>query len=531
MAVLKLSTPGAYVQEIPSLPPSVAEVKTAIPAFIGYTEKADRFSKGDLIMIPIKIENMSEYETFYGKAAIESPKSVNIEITNYGNNDYDILVNYKIPKPEDPPPPQQPVPDNPLFHLDDKSNYNLYYSIKHFYDNGGGTCYITAVDTYQDSGKVEADKLIGGITAVADIDEVTILSVPESIKMDSQADLDKPTPVQPAKYIQVVGQLIEQTNTLQDRFALIDPFIVTSKTSKLPSGKISRDVEVIRNATPTPSESKYAAAYYPNLITTYTYRFNVDSTDPKDPDINLDKLIVNKYSWAGTGDDPKTPIEIKQGTSLKDLKIKVNVLYTQIKTEVNKRYVVLPPSPAIAGLYTRVDNTKGVWKAPANESLFSVVSPDIAFSNREQDNLNIDPNSGKSINVIRTFPGYGTLVWGARTLNGNDNEWKYISVRRFFNMVEESIKKSSQWAVFEPNTINTWVKISAMIENYLFVKWRDGALAGSKPEQAFYVRVGLGTTMTALDILEGRMNIEIGMAVARPAEFIVLKFTQLMQQS
>jgi phage tail sheath protein FI len=98
-------------------------------------------------------------------------------------------------------------------------------------------------------------------------------------------------------------------------------------------------------------------------------------------------------------------------------------------------------------------------------------------------------------------------------------------------MVEESIKKSIQWAVFEPNTISTWVKVSAMIENYLFVKWRDGALAGSKPEQAFYVRVGLGTTMTALDILEGRMNIEIGMAVARPAEFIVLKFTQLMQQS
>ena len=208
-----------------------------------------------------------------------------------------------------------------------------------------------------------------------------------------------------------------------------------------------------------------------------------------------------------------------------------SVLYNKVKDELKKQYVVLPPSPAMAGLYTRVDNNKGVWKAPANESLLSVIGPDIAISHREQETLNVDPVSGKSVNVIRTFPGFGTLVWGARTLSGNDNEWKYISVRRFFNMVEESVKKSSQWAVFEPNTISTWVKIQAMIENYLFLKWREGALAGVKPEQAFYVKVGLGTTMTSLDILEGRMNIEIGMAVTRPAEFIVLKFTQLMQQS
>jgi phage tail sheath protein FI len=202
-----------------------------------------------------------------------------------------------------------------------------------------------------------------------------------------------------------------------------------------------------------------------------------------------------------------------------------------VQNELSKQYVELPPSPAMAGIYTYVDSNKGVWKAPANESVSAVVGPDLAISNREQESLNIDAVSGKSINVIRTFPGYGTLVWGARTLNGNDNEWRYISVRRFFNMVEESVKKSSQWAVFEPNTISTWVKIQAMIENYLFLKWREGALAGSKPEQAFFVNVGLGTTMTSLDILEGRLNVEIGMAVARPAEFIVLKFSQLMQQS
>ena len=98
-------------------------------------------------------------------------------------------------------------------------------------------------------------------------------------------------------------------------------------------------------------------------------------------------------------------------------------------------------------------------------------------------------------------------------------------------MVEESVKKSTYWAVFEPNDANTWIKVKSMIENYLTQKWRDGALAGAKADDAFYVKVGLGVTMTALDILEGRMNVEIGMAVVRPAEFIILKFSHKMQES
>jgi phage tail sheath protein FI len=148
-----------------------------------------------------------------------------------------------------------------------------------------------------------------------------------------------------------------------------------------------------------------------------------------------------------------------------------------------------------------------------------------------QDGLNVDAGSGKSINAIRSFTGKGTLVWGARTLAGNDNEWRYVSVRRFFNMVEESVKKATAQFVFEPNDANTWVKVRAMIENFLILQWRAGALAGAKPDDAFYVRVGLGQTMTADDILNGYMHIEIGLAVVRPAEFIVLKFSHKLQQS
>lgn len=206
-------------------------------------------------------------------------------------------------------------------------------------------------------------------------------------------------------------------------------------------------------------------------------------------------------------------------------------IISNIVKNIKKQLGKLPPSGPVAGVYARVDNARGVWKAPANESLNSVSGPSVQISADEQSNLNVDAVAGKSINAIRAFTGKGTLVWGARTLMGNDNEWRYVSVRRFFNMVEESCKKSTEPFVFEPNDANTWVKVQGMIENFLTVLWRQGALQGAKPEHAFYVAVGLGKTMTSLDILEGRMVVEIGMAVVRPAEFIILKFSHKMAES
>ncbi|HEX9731764.1 MAG TPA: phage tail sheath C-terminal domain-containing protein [Thermoanaerobaculia bacterium] len=198
-----------------------------------------------------------------------------------------------------------------------------------------------------------------------------------------------------------------------------------------------------------------------------------------------------------------------------------------VKREMSR----VPPSGAIAGVYAFVDGARGVWKSPANVSLSAVLAPVVPFDDADQEDLNVDVNAGKSINAIRAFTGRGTVVWGARTLAGNDNEWRYVSVRRFFNMVEESVKKSTSFAVFEPNAAPLWTKVKSLIANYLIQKWRDGALAGATPDEAFFVKVGLGETMTAQDVLEGRMNVEIGMAVVRPAEFIVLKFSHKLQES
>ncbi|MCA9693558.1 MAG: phage tail sheath family protein, partial [Myxococcales bacterium] len=174
---------------------------------------------------------------------------------------------------------------------------------------------------------------------------------------------------------------------------------------------------------------------------------------------------------------------------------------------------------------------RGVWKAPANVSLSSVLGPVEKITDAAQERLNVDPIAGKSINAIRAFAGRGTLIWGARTLAGNDNEWRYVPVRRLFITIEESTRKATAFAVFEPNDATTWLKVKGMIESYLYGLWERGALAGATPDAAFFVNVGLGTTMTAQDVLEGRMNVAIGVAAVRPAEFIILRFSHKLQEA
>jgi phage tail sheath protein FI len=260
-----------------------------------------------------------------------------------------------------------------------------------------------------------------------------------------------------------------------------------------------------------------------------------DATAPADGvTSDFDDIITN---WSTL----KTAIETEivkdtnngsmHGRSLSSLETDDNATYNRIKTAINNLPMELPPSCAVAGVYARIDSTRGVWKAPANVSLTYVIKPTVRVTNDIQDGLNVDTTAGKSVNAIRSFTGKGVMVWGARTLAGNDNEWRYVSVRRFFNMVEESVKKASDQFVFEANDANTWVRIRSMIENFLVNQWKAGALAGATADEAFYVKVGLNQTMTADDILNGIMNVEIGMAVVRPAEFIVLKFSHKMQES
>ena len=469
-------TPGVYIEEISKFPPSVAAVETAIPAFIGYTQMAKR-GEQDLEDVPTRITSLLEYQTYFGGPEQEGD-SITItldEKTDGKGKTIERNVTGKITNP---------------------SPHNMFYAVQAFYANGGGPCYIVSVGlTSVAQGSISDSVLIDGINKLEKEDEVTLFVVPELASLGA------------AKVAGVMTVALDQSGKLQDRFAIID----------VPAGgstDINAIAQAFRNENLPLSNLKYGAAYFPNVMTAFDFSFD-------DTAVKVNHIVDGQATEKAMVDFKPDPADPTAGDALR---------YNIVKGAIQDLEMEMPPSPLVAGIYANVDNTRGVWKAPANVALRQVLRPAMKITHEQQEGLNID-TSGKSINAIRTFTGKGTLIWGARTLAGNDNEWRYVPVRRFFNFAEESIKKASEQFVFEPNDANTWTKVRAMIENFLLLQWRAGALAGSVPEQAFYVRVGLGETMTALDILEGRMNVEIGMAVVRPAEFIILKFSHKMQES
>lgn len=430
-------TPGVYVEEISTLPPSVAEVATAIPAFIGYTAKG----KPGAVEIA-EISTLLEYELRFGK----SPA------TEFSTD-----------------------ADGNVAAVDGQPAWLLWYAINLYFKNGGGRCYVVSVDSH--AGELDKERFEAGLAELEREDEPTLIVMPEIVGLD-QTDFDD-----------LNQQALALCAKLADRFAILDV----------------KDGDVAKSRTGYGADNlAYGAAYHPYVATSLTHRY--------------DEATVK----VGAGDTAPT---------LASLKSTNTALYNQIKKSLADQRVTLPPSAAMAGIYARVDRERGVWKAPANVGVMSTIGPTTQITHDQQESLNVDPTTGKSINAIRAFAGRGTLVWGARTLAGNDNEWRYVPVRRLFIMIEESAKKASAFAVFEPNDATTWLKVKGMIESYLYGLWEQGALQGGKSEDAYYVNVGLGRTMTAQDVLEGRMIVDIGIAAVRPAEFIVLRFSHKLAEA
>lgn len=186
---------------------------------------------------------------------------------------------------------------------------------------------------------------------------------------------------------------------------------------------------------------------------------------------------------------------------------------------LDKKNIAIPPSGSVLGIYARSDNTRGVHKAPANEPVRVCLGLDCQFNTGEQDVLN-----PKGVNLIRSFPGQGIRVWGARTATSNPS-WKYVNVRRLFIFIEESIKANTSWAVFEPNDEVLWIRVQRTISVFLNGLWRGGSLAGSAPEEAFFVNIGRDT-MSQDDIDNGRLICVIGVAPVKPAEFVIFRISQ-----
>jgi phage tail sheath protein FI len=192
---------------------------------------------------------------------------------------------------------------------------------------------------------------------------------------------------------------------------------------------------------------------------------------------------------------------------------------------LNGGRVLIPPGGPVCGIYALTDNTRGVFKAPANEVVAGALDLEFDIDQGAQEVLN-----PRGVNAIRRFPGRGIRVWGARTLS-SDPLWKYVNVRRLFIFIEASIYNSTQWVVFEPNDPRLWARVKQTVTLFLRTQWREGALLGVKEEEAFTVAVGRGATMSEDDILNGRLIIEIGIAPVRPAEFVVFRVFQKTQES
>lgn len=479
-----LKTPGVYIDEIPTLPSSVVGVETAIPAFIGYVEKMivkgkDIFADPTVKTKYARITSMKEYtDIFGGPKNDEVTYAVDIKDQGTGApGGLFIVESSKITVTGGAAP-----------------KFLMFYQLQMYFANGGGPCYIVPAGDYSAAAtKKSLQDTLENV--VASLDEPTLIVFPDAVSLATENDIFK-----------LYEAALLQCTTLMDRFTLIDLPQDDDKAERFRAGINS-----------TASWLRFGAAYQPWLKTGIA--------------VSIDESgIVITHKQQATGNPPPALIPGPYDTK-KLSEIKQTAFYAEIKKEIDANMLILPPSAALAGIYAFNDNNRGVWKAPANVGVANVNGLTKNYTDEEQKNMNVDPDSGKSINIIRNFTGRGIVVWGARTLEGNSNEWRYIATRRFFNFVEESVKKALNAYVFEPNDANTWVKVQATIENFLKIQWQAGALQGSKPEQAYFVRVGLGVTMSQDDILNGRLIIAVGMAVVRPAEFIILRFMHKLAES
>jgi uncharacterized protein len=497
-----LATPGVYIEEKSAFASSVVPVATALPAFIGYTQKALRGSK-PLINVPTKISSFAEFEQFFGS----SPR-VKFNVTA----DATSPTGYKL-------------------QVDSATRFLLHSAVKFFYANGGGDCYIVSVGDYSNgiNAKDFNDTATGsGLPQLLKYNEPTLLVIPESVLLTKEECFS----LQQA-------MLAHCGFATKNRFAILDVYNGNKERTYDNEDVINQFREGVGA-----NFLQWGAAYYPFVQTTIVSSSDVDFTNIANStdlieilsaDVNAD-LAAGKINEARANaikeeiakiDTAKTKEEISSiQSTLKAVSPKLNGILAESLEVLN----LLPPSSGMAGVYAMVDSSINVAKAPANLSLGSVISPAVQITNDIQEELNL-PLNGKAINAIRSFQGKGVLVWGARTLDGNSQDWRYISVRRTMTFLEQSIKAAAEAYVFEPNNATTWSTLKATVSNFLLNQWQSGLLAGQSPDDAFSISIGLGSTMTPNDILDGILKMSIKVAIVRPAEFIVITFEQQQQKS
>ncbi|WP_338803462.1 phage tail sheath C-terminal domain-containing protein [Xenorhabdus griffiniae] len=360
-----------------------------------------------------------------------------------------------------------------LYNIERVNQSLAVEALKLYFQNGGGACYIYPLNDIND------DLALAAIPELIEQKgDITLLVCPE----EDQGYKNK--------VYSAVSPLLNSDNKKVGYFLIADSLDGNSVSGVANSTKI--------------------AAYYPQLETNLKF-----STLPDDQNI-----VISGYENESGKDKLKTLDKLRETDKALAQEIDIRL------QEIQQDNLTLSPSAAIAGIYCQTDNQYGVWKAPANVALSGIKGLTDKVDDERQGTMN-----DNGINVIRSFTGRGLMVWGARTYahNGEIN-WRYIPVRRLFNSVERDIRQALRAVLFETNNQPTWMRAKAAVDQYLYALWQKNALMGNSPEEAYFVHIGQDITMSDADIKQGKMIMKVGLAAVRPAEFIVLQFTQDVAQ-
>ncbi|NHB60913.1 phage tail sheath C-terminal domain-containing protein [Photorhabdus sp. RW14-46] len=475
--------PGVYIEEDASLALSVSQGNTAIPVFIG------RFSPKKISATPeiTRVSSWLDFTNLFNVGCIRSvaikstestpPPSLSVPEKSEGNEKTESNI-----KDKDDAETENNTKAKSNVEIFAAPNITLYTDDKNNRDS-----YNITIGTYTTSS--DALKLYfqngGGPCYILPIsnseDTNTLALIPELIEQALEITLIVCPEQDPAYQSAIYGNL---TPLLKAGY-----FLIADNPNKETALSVSLQSQT--------------ATYYPAVKVSQLIQ------------VEENTVTVSGYQ------DAKV-------THLAELKQQNSGLYKQvieaIKQKIADNKKLIPASAVMASVYCATDARRGVWKAPANVVLSGISDVADRLTEDEQGTMN-----QKGINAIRYFTNKGFVVWGARTLQDDDN-WRYIPVRRLFNAAERDIKQAMRFAVFEPNSQPTWERVRSAIDNYLHQLWQQGALAGNSPQEAYFVQIGQGVTMSDIDIKQGKMVVKVGMAAVRPAEFIILQFSQNVAQ-
>jgi uncharacterized protein len=514
-------TPGVYVEEVPSTSKPIEGVSTSIAAFVG-------LAPGGPINTPMRISNWTQFAKIYG----------------------------------------DPVePENGPF----MEGAYLAHAVYGFFQNGGSLCWIVRAGQAGGGGAAAAAQAALPAAGDSGVETLRVLALPEIegqvkveisenpvIKNDGDGEGDKPADKEPTYKITISAAssevesfdgltLKKGRNNIATKINAASKLVRIEETgSALPEAQRAPAPGTYVLSAPSVAVDKITASDFAGDVAKRRGIGGLAAVDEITmvavPDLwalaengngkvvkDLQGKLIAHCENAGdrmaildapNGMLPQDVLDWRMNDAGYDSKYAA--LYwpwIEVMNPLTNKPLTIPPSGHIAGVWCRTDATRGVHKAPANEVTLGANSVAFQITHAEQGSLN-----KAGINCIRAFPGRGIRVWGARTLS-SDPEWRYINVRRLFNYVSESIMQGTQWSVFEPNDQKLWIQLRIAASSFLTRTWREGALFGSSPEQAFFVKCDAETNPP--DVIEaGQVVCEIGIAPVKPAEFVIFRLSQ-----